>query len=133
MYYDDYGRYPTSTAECLDPHAIHGTTAPVIGPYLRRGVVPSDPLETANTDLCKGSNLGRYWYRSLSKNGISNNAYILFSDVETIGKANSISGNIAHKTTVAGAQEQLLGYESRELITAEQSDPATTLYCIIGE
>lgn len=80
--FNDNGQYPGTGNVCLT--LTETTVATGLGKYLKGGkiIVPrNDELDSAG---CKSG----YYYRPLSKNGISNAAYVLIADVETYQMAN---------------------------------------------
>jgi prepilin-type N-terminal cleavage/methylation domain-containing protein len=100
-YFDDNGQYPNPddvTDYCLD-----GTdnVSPLIGDYLKGGVVPT-PATSQVTNLDGATSCtGGYIYAPLSSKGIDNNGYALFTDVETYQKANFLAGQTNGAFTLA--------------------------------
>ena len=93
--YTDNGVFPTDLdGACLGP-ADGGIGAGLVSAgYMLASNFPQDPTSTAGVGGCSGL----YYYESLSKNGIANNAFILAADVESDGQANAGAACIAQNT-----------------------------------
>lgn len=89
-YYNDHGAFPTAAAgECLTTASTTGALL-ISGGYIQASDFPTDPsASSTNGGRCAGANAGKYYYKSLSKNGILNNAFLLQADVESDAKANA--------------------------------------------
>lgn len=106
QYYTDKGAYP-STAGCLNPAgAAAGATDTLLktGEYFDATTFPKDPdsnnVLTVNGTPCTG----QYYYKPLTRNGITAQAFALFADVENDGMANmTINTCMTAVTSIEGA------------------------------
>lgn len=125
-YYDDNWAFPNTawSWECL------GNTSSwwvAIKSYMQWNVIPKD-MSLKNDNLwC----VWKYFYKSLQKNGIADNWFILCANVETYQKANSwswasISADTATKYTDVSA---LLDLSNN--LTSETSDAKNSVYCVL--
>jgi len=140
VYFDDKGAFPKSTGECLPETSTettignNGYVTNAIKSYLKGNKVPQDPLKKANTTLCSTSGQeGRYWYRSIQKNGVNKSSFVLCADMESYQKANTliddssglkISEATFEGTNGAGAK---VGNHS---FTADDATASKSVYCI---
>ncbi len=106
VYYSDYWQFPAAVGwEFLQSFlATPETTAENDGyvvseiqSYFKWSKVPQDPSKGTNGVLGTAANHNgstdatwRYWYKSLTKNGVVNNSYILCSDMEIAMNANTL-------------------------------------------
>ena len=84
-YYSDYGVFPEGDGVCLAADDDSAGEALVTGGYLLASDFPSDPTSSAGVGDCEG----KYYYKSLTKNGIDDNSFLLAADVENDGQANA--------------------------------------------
>lgn len=136
-YYSDYGKFPDVTAlgnggECLDSAGAAGTAAPLIAANLKGGKVPADPSKTSNSTLCAGANVGRYWYKPLTKNGVSNNSYLLCGDAENAVKANAVAASVVAAADF-NAAKAIVPDVAATVTAADTANASTSLFCVLGE
>lgn len=91
QYYTDEGAFPGAT-ECLNPATTVTTSTAYLlmnqnGGYLLKSNFPADPTSTAGVGSCAG----QYYYKPLTKDGITNNSFLLAADVESDGQANALA------------------------------------------
>jgi general secretion pathway protein G len=95
QYYSDNGVFPEAeNGVCLSPTDGSVGEELVDGNYLLASNFPKDPTANGGVGECKGT----FYYRSLSKNGIDNNAFLLAADVEIDGQANAKASCVANDT-----------------------------------
>ena len=154
VYYDDYGQFPAATnhtdaGECLGESGDSATDA--ISGYLKAGDVPKDPSRGANGTLCTAAadNLGKYWYKPLTKSAVANNAFVLCSDAETFQKANTLLPGHANTVVLGGGayagtdldttwtsfEEMATAVgqvDGDNMLTSDADDQTLSIYCVLG-
>jgi type IV pilus assembly protein PilA len=87
QYYGDNNKYPSAaTGECLSSTSTTGAVLVSSG-YLLASNFPKDLSENGGAGSCEEQ--GLYLYKSLSRNGIDDNAFYVAADVENDGQANA--------------------------------------------
>ncbi|PCI24505.1 hypothetical protein COB57_04885 [Candidatus Peregrinibacteria bacterium] len=130
MYLNDNGAYPTSAGECMDPATTTATdTADLLREYMKGDKVPEDPSNGANGGLCSAAaDIGKYWYRSITVNGVANNGYIICSDAEQYQNANANGATIVAAITDRG--DATFTSALNIDLTAEPANATDSLYCV---
>lgn len=101
-YYNDHGSFPASSGgTCLNPSSGVGG-ALISNGYFLTSNFPKDPSQQNTTGgKCTSSSAGLYYYKSLTHNGISNNAFVLVAGVENPQKANASTTCVWASNTVS--------------------------------
>ncbi|PCI24503.1 hypothetical protein COB57_04875 [Candidatus Peregrinibacteria bacterium] len=129
VYLNDNGAYPISTGECMDPATSTVADASyVLKGYMRGGKIPADPLDTANEGLCRGREVGRYWYRSVSVEGKEGGGYIICSDAEEYQNANAKGAMIIKG--IKSVEDEAFTTALNIDLTEPTEDPGDSLYCV---
>lgn len=102
-YYADNNQYP-SVAGCLDPAMTSTTAVTVAGAVLVNeymDLMPGDPQPNAVLGAtCTAANAGRFYYKPLTRRGITNNAFMLGARMENTKKANADWSTALATTTI---------------------------------
>ncbi len=86
-YYESNNSYPTSAGECLTAGLTSGALL-VSNGAISSANFPGDPKATnvlSTTPACTGS----YFYKSLTKNGLADQGFLIIADVENDNRANA--------------------------------------------
>lgn len=103
-YYNDYGSFPAASGgTCLNPSSGVGAVL-ISNGYFLTSNFPKDPSQQNTTGgKCTSSSAGLYYYKSLTHNGISDNAFVLVADVENDKQANATVTCVSASNTTATA------------------------------
>ncbi|MDD3067126.1 MAG: prepilin-type N-terminal cleavage/methylation domain-containing protein [Candidatus Gracilibacteria bacterium] len=105
QYYTDKGAYPL-VAGCLNPAGAVTTAAGLLktGEYFDASTFPKDPITANVLTVNSVSCTGQYYYKPLTRNGITAQAFALFADVENDGMANmTVNTCMTSVTSIEGA------------------------------
>ena len=124
-YYDDYWVFPSASSwswECISTTSSWWTA---IKSYMQWEVIPKD-MSVKNDNLwC----IWQYRYKSLTKDGITDNAFVLCANVETFHKANSWSwSTIPAKSNYSDVSDLL---DLSDNLKAETTDAKDSVYCLL--